>query len=85
MKTFLQWVEEHKLDLPVFTDADEDNKKPAMQEKAIRNIGPQYPDAYKKGQYMDGKTGSYFAPANADVLFKLAAKGSPGGPNTAAN
>jgi hypothetical protein len=84
MKTFFQWVEAQKLELPTFTDA-EDNKGTAVQEKAIRNIGPQYPDAYKKGQYMDAKSGSYFAAANADVLYKLSAKGSPGGPNTAAN
>jgi len=50
MKTFLNWAEENKLDIPVFKDAPEAEKTTA--ESGTRTgIGPQYPDAYVRAQY----------------------------------
>jgi hypothetical protein len=69
MKTFTQWVEENKLELPVFTDAPEAEKadadgkgKKATSENNKRTgYSANYPPAYIAGQYPD----QYFNPIKA--------------------
>lgn len=80
MKSFIQWLEANKLDLPVFVDATEG--KPTTAEDAKRaGISQNYPDAYVRGQYPH----KYFNPHAADADFKLSAKPRKGGSDTAAN
>jgi len=79
MKTFLQWVESKKLELPVFTDADNEGK-PAVGENTKRSgISANYPDAYVRSQYPH----KYFNPIASDADYKLSAKPRSGGSNTA--
>ena len=59
MKTFFQWAEEKKLELPVV----ENTKRAGFAHWA-------YPDAYVRQQYPD----QYFAPIAADHAFKLGSK-----------
>lgn len=80
MKTFLQWVEEEKKDLPVISNDSDDDKKPSLQEKTKRGgIGNQYPDAYVRQQYPR----KYFNPIAADADYKLSAAPHKGGADTA--
>ena len=59
MHTFLDWIKENKLDLPL-VDASE--KKPVVSEKRVRTgYSANYPDAYVAGQYPH----KYFNPAKA--------------------
>lgn len=66
MKTFVQWAETVKKELPVY-----------VQDEATRRAGIAYwayPDAYIRNQYPD----SWFTPYAADAAFKLGyAKGGP--------
>jgi hypothetical protein len=62
VKTFLQWAEEEKKELPLFS-ANEDRIRGGIAHWA-------YPDAYVRSQYPD----SYFLPHAADALYKLGKK-----------
>lgn len=69
MKSFFQWAEENKHELPVF-DAPEAEKTDAApgrkttDEKAVRTgYSGNYPPAYKRAQYPD----AWFAPRKATV------------------
>ena len=56
MKSFTQWAEAQKLELPL------------VEKTARGGIATwAYPDAYKRGQYTD----NYFTPIAADALVKL--------------
>lgn len=56
MKNFKQWAEEKNIELP------------DLSENRVRTgVGPQYPDAYVRGQY----PGSYFPPAKATAVLDL--------------
>ena len=57
MKTFLQWAEENKLELPPVSEA---TKRAGIAHWA-------YPDAYVRQQYPD----DYFMPRAADAMFKM--------------
>jgi hypothetical protein len=57
MRTFLQWAEEGKLDLPLLTE------KTARSGIAYW----MYPDLYVRSHYPDG----WFMPRSADALFKM--------------
>lgn len=67
MQTFLSWIKEQKLDLPVCTDSDvaekiEKEGKPTLDEKRVRTgYSANYPPAYVAGQYPH----KYFNPAKA--------------------
>ncbi len=77
MKTFIQWVEEQSLDLPIVTDTEEgkEDGKGAISEKASKNFGYNYPAAYKRGQYMQDDTPTpYFMSKTADALYKMTSK-----------
>lgn len=67
MKTFIQWAEEKKLDLPVLVD--EPTGKKTIDEKTKRGgiAHWAYPDGYVRSQY----TGDYFTPIAADAIQKL--------------
>lgn len=88
MKTFMQWVEEHDLDLPIVTDTEEgqEDGKGAISEKAGKNFGYNYPAAYKRGQYMNdnGPPSPYFMSKTSDALYKMTKKARRV-PDTAAN
>lgn len=59
MHTFLDWMKENNLELPL-TDAPE--KKSPVSEKRVRTgYSANYPDAYVAGQYPH----KYFNPAKA--------------------
>lgn len=60
MKTFYQWAEEKKLDLPAVA---ENTKRSGIAHWA-------YPDAYARQQYPDG----YFTPIAADAIQKMGKK-----------
>jgi hypothetical protein len=60
MKTFTQWAENNKLELPAVS---EDTKRGGIASWA-------YPDAYVRGQYPD----LYFTPTAADAGVKLKGK-----------
>lgn len=66
MKTFMQWCEERKFQLPVFTDTKEGEEATSEsgsgKRAAIRSHA--YPDLYGRGQYPKG----YFQPSVADNL-----------------
>lgn len=65
MKTFLQWCEERKLELPSFneTPPEEDaTNEGSGKRAAVRSHA--YPELYGRGQY----TKSYFTPTAADTL-----------------
>lgn len=57
MKTFMQWAEGEKLELPAVR---EDTKRAGIAHWA-------YPDAYVRSQYPDG----YFMPTAADAKQKM--------------
>ena len=57
MKTFFQWAEEKKLELPTL---GENTKRAGIAHWA-------YPDAYVRSQYPD----QYFMPHAADARFKM--------------
>jgi hypothetical protein len=72
MKTFKQWAEDSKLELPVFTDAPEGEqadtddkaekaKKPTSENQKRTGYSGNYPPAYIGGQYPD----QYFNPIKA--------------------
>ena len=64
VKTFIQWAEQNKRLLPVYTDAE------GGKDEATRRAGTMhwaYPDAYVRQQYPDG----YFPPYAADALQKM--------------
>ena len=66
MKSFLDWIAEEKLDLPVVTDADEGEK--TVEEKTKRTgLSANYPDAYVAGQYPH----KYFNPIKATADLDL--------------
>ncbi len=71
MKTFAQWAEENKLELPVLTTAGE-GEEATSEQKSRTGVGPQYPDAYHMGQYPH----KYFNPtkATADLDVENAKK-----------
>lgn len=70
MKTFLQWLEAEKKELPVIDDS-QDKDKPSLQEKTKRGgIGHQYPDAYVRWQYPH----KYYNSIAADADYKLSAQ-----------
>ena len=79
MKTFTQWAEEKKLDLPTLTDVmaseptDVQNVKPATNENGKRTgARPGYPDGYVRSQFPH----KYFNPvtATADLDLQNAGK-----------
>ncbi len=59
MKTFIQWAEKVKKELPLYMQ-DENTKRAGIAHWA-------YPDAYARSQYPAG----YFMPIAADALQKL--------------
>jgi hypothetical protein len=60
MKSFLDWIEEEKLDLPVLTNAAEGED--TVEEKTKRTgLSANYPRAYVKDQYPH----HYFNPSKA--------------------
>lgn len=60
MKSFLDWVKEEKLELPVITAAEEGEK--TVEEKTKRTgLSANYPAAYVSGQYPH----KYFNPTKA--------------------
>jgi len=67
MKTFIQWAEEKKLDLPELTESG------AARRGGIAHWA--YPDAYVRQQYPDG----YFMPTAADAMFKMGYAKNKGG------
>jgi len=68
MKTFVQWAEKTKKELPLYTQEEAGSQRRA----GIAYWA--YPDAYVRNQYPD----SYFTPYAADALFKLGyGKGGP--------
>ena len=60
MKTFKQWAEVNKFELPVMTDS-EDAQTATSENGKRTGIGGQYPDAYVRGQYQP----AYFPPIKA--------------------
>lgn len=69
MKTFLDWVKDEELELPVFTDAQEGEE--ATRENTKRaGISANYPDAYVRAQYPH----KYFNPITSTADGKLAKK-----------
>ena len=68
MKSFLQWAEENKVELPVFKDAEENDNQPALQEKTKRTgLSANYPKAYVSAQYPD----LYWTPIKATAALDL--------------
>jgi len=72
MKTFTQWAEANKMDLPVLKDAEvetpadndaEEPKKATAENTKRTGYSGNYPPAYKHGQYPD----NYFSPSKATV------------------
>lgn len=60
MKSFLDWIKEEKLELPVVTDAEAGDK--TVEEKTKRTgLSANYPAAYVSGQYPH----KYFNPTKA--------------------
>jgi hypothetical protein len=59
MKTFIQWAEVVKKELPLYMQ-DENTKRAGIAHWA-------YPDAYVRSQYPDG----VFMPYAADAMFKM--------------
>lgn len=60
MKSFLDWIKEESLDLPVVTTAEEG--KETIEEKTKRTgLSANYPPAYVSGQYPH----KYFNPIKA--------------------
>lgn len=78
MKSFVQWLEANKLELPVFVDS-EDGEKATAENTKRSGISANYPDAYVRSQYPH----KYFNPIAADADYKLSAKPRSGGANTA--
>lgn len=78
MKTFEQWLEDQKLELPVFTDVG-DAKKATSENTKRSGISANYPDAYVRSQYPH----KYFNPIAADADYKLDAQPRKGGSDTA--
>ena len=66
MKKFLQWAEELKLDLPVFTDAPKAQKTTDENGKRT-GLTANYPDAYVRHQYPH----KYFNPIKATADLDL--------------
>jgi len=79
MKTFEQWLEDNKYELPVFVDAEE-GKDATSEDRVRAGISQNYPDAYVRAQYPH----KYYNPHAADADFKLSAKPRKGGTDTAA-
>ena len=79
MKTFTQWIEAQKLELPVFVDT-KDGEKATSENTKRSGISANYPDAYVRAQYPH----KYFNPIAADADYKLEAKPRKA-PDTAAN
>ena len=51
MKTFMQWAEEEKVELP-FIDTEHTSKEKTTKENSVRTGQTQnYPDAYVRSQY----------------------------------
>jgi len=69
MKTFMDWVKDEKLELPVFTDAPESEKASSENTKRA-GISANYPDAYVRAQYPH----KYFNPITSTADGKLAKK-----------
>lgn len=71
MKSFLDWINEEKLDLPTFTDAPKGQK--TVEEKTKRTgLNANYPDAYVAGQYPH----KYFNPIKATADLDLSTRKS---------
>lgn len=79
MKTFTQWIEAQKLELPVFVDV-KDGEKSTSENTKRSGVSQNYPDAYVRGQYPH----KYFNPIAADADYKLEAKPRKGSADTAA-
>lgn len=69
MKTFLDWVKDEELELPVFTDAPEGEEATGENTKRA-GISANYPDAYVRAQYPH----KYFNPITSTADGKLAKK-----------
>lgn len=81
MKTFIQWAEANKLELPVVTD--EQPKEKAKTEGRVRTgYSGNYPAAYVSGQYPHHYFNPYKATADLD---KQNMKSPKTPPSTAAN
>jgi hypothetical protein len=67
MKTFFQWAETKKLELPVL--GEQPPAKGTVDEKQTRSgiAHWAYPDSYARQQYPDG----YFMPKAADAVQKM--------------
>ncbi len=67
MQTFLNWVKEHKLELPTITDAapaeevQADSEKTTDENRKRTGYSANYPPAYVSGQYPH----KYFNPAKS--------------------
>ena len=68
MKTFLQWAEENKAELPVFDT--EEGEEATVENKKRTGLGYNYPDAYARHQYPH----KYFNPIKATADYDLEAK-----------
>lgn len=66
MKSFLDWIAEEKLDLPVVADAPEAEK--TVEEKTKRTgLSANYPPAYVSGQYPHKHFNPSKATADLDI------------------
>lgn len=69
MKTFIKWLEENKISLPV--EFDGENTKDSNENTKRAGISDNYPDAYaQKKLYPPG----YFAPITSTAQGKLTGK-----------
>lgn len=69
MHTFLDWIKEEGLKLPVFSDAAESEESTSENTKRS-GISSNYPDAYVRAQYPH----KYFNPITSTADGKLAGK-----------
>lgn len=84
MKTFMQWVEENKLELPALTDAEE-GKEATSENRARTGVGPQYPDAYFMAQYPHKYSNPTKATTDLDLSNAKKKHDVPGAGNTTVN
>lgn len=69
MKSFLDWLKEENLELPVFSDSAESEK--TVEEKTKRTgLNANYPDAYVAAQYPH----KYFNPIKATADLDLSTR-----------
>ena len=73
MKSFLDWIKEESLELPVFSDAAESEK--TVEEKTKRTgLSANYPASYVSGQYPHKYFNPIKATADLDIQNMKGAK-----------